>query len=132
MEYVQKLIALESAKAKSKELRKAAHQSRSDDAAYTTAKTKAEIAARHAKEKVVQPVQELELALVLTPEERWKPDSEQRTNALKDALQRKYLVAVNTLESVVVQGIFELTKMNQSGTGYKLHKHIAKSLQEAV
>ncbi|KAJ7609967.1 hypothetical protein FB45DRAFT_982293 [Roridomyces roridus] len=128
MEYVQKLMALESAK----ELRKAAHQSRSDDAAYSTSKNKAEIAARHAKEKVdraLQAVQDLEVALVLTPEERWKPDSEEWTKGMKEVLQRKFLVAVNALESVVVQRIFELMKMNQSGTGYKLRKHIAKSLQ---
>ncbi|KAJ7893040.1 hypothetical protein B0H13DRAFT_1886533 [Mycena leptocephala] len=37
--------------------------------------------------------------------------------------------AVNKLEELVVKWLFELTKMNMSGTGYKLRKHIAKALQ---
>ncbi|KAK7047994.1 hypothetical protein R3P38DRAFT_3306983 [Favolaschia claudopus] len=42
---------------------------------------------------------------------------------------RDYRLAVNKLEELVVKRLFELTKMNMSGTGYKLRKHIAKALQ---
>ncbi|KIM72931.1 hypothetical protein PILCRDRAFT_80145, partial [Piloderma croceum F 1598] len=41
---------------------------------------------------------------------------------------RKYLKAVDTLERLVVQRLFELTKMNHSGTAYKLRRQIAKAL----
>ncbi|KAJ7831870.1 hypothetical protein B0H13DRAFT_2240523 [Mycena leptocephala] len=42
---------------------------------------------------------------------------------------RRYRGAVNKLEELVVKRLFELTKMNMSGTGYRLRKHIAKALQ---
>ncbi|KAG1906113.1 uncharacterized protein F5891DRAFT_1125597 [Suillus fuscotomentosus] len=42
---------------------------------------------------------------------------------------QKYQHALDMLEGLVVACIFELTKMNRSGTGYKLRKHIAKALQ---
>ncbi|KAG1806949.1 hypothetical protein EV424DRAFT_1474248 [Suillus variegatus] len=42
---------------------------------------------------------------------------------------RKYQCALDRLEGLIVAHIFELTKMNRVGTGYKLWKHIAKALQ---
>ncbi|KIK17516.1 hypothetical protein PISMIDRAFT_15072 [Pisolithus microcarpus 441] len=41
----------------------------------------------------------------------------------------EYRRALDNLESLVVVRLFELTKMNRAGTGYKLQKHIAKALQ---
>ncbi|KAI6025420.1 hypothetical protein EDC04DRAFT_2869357 [Pisolithus marmoratus] len=41
----------------------------------------------------------------------------------------KYQHCLDQLESLIVAWIFELSKMNQVGTGYKLHKHIAKALK---
>ncbi|KAJ7318586.1 hypothetical protein DFH08DRAFT_819863 [Mycena albidolilacea] len=43
--------------------------------------------------------------------------------------QRKYQLTLDVLELLIVERIFELTKMNQSETGYKMRKHIAKALQ---
>ncbi|KAJ7751163.1 hypothetical protein B0H14DRAFT_2636078 [Mycena olivaceomarginata] len=48
--------------------------------------------------------------------------------------QKKYQKALDAVELLVVEQIFELTKMNQSQTGrcfqgYKLRKHIGKALQ---
>ncbi|KAG2337513.1 hypothetical protein BDR05DRAFT_849745, partial [Suillus weaverae] len=37
--------------------------------------------------------------------------------------------SLNQFEGLIVAWIFELTKMNRSGTGYKMCKHIAKALQ---
>ncbi|KAJ7303157.1 hypothetical protein DFH08DRAFT_664791, partial [Mycena albidolilacea] len=37
--------------------------------------------------------------------------------------------AVDSLEALVVKRLLELTKVNQSGLGYKVRKHIAKALQ---
>ncbi|KAG1843328.1 hypothetical protein F4604DRAFT_1596906 [Suillus subluteus] len=42
---------------------------------------------------------------------------------------RKYQCALDQLEGLVIACIFELSKMNWAGTGYKLCKHIAKALQ---
>ncbi|KAJ7825465.1 hypothetical protein B0H14DRAFT_2596542 [Mycena olivaceomarginata] len=39
------------------------------------------------------------------------------------------IMALLELEQLVVKRLFELTKMNMSGTGHKLQKHIAKALQ---
>ncbi|KAJ7819633.1 hypothetical protein B0H14DRAFT_3473004 [Mycena olivaceomarginata] len=66
----------------------------------------------HAKEnynRAVQAVQEMEKKM--------------------DILVRHYRLALNKLEELVIKRLFELTKMNMSGTGYKLRKHIAKALQ---
>ncbi|KAJ7712388.1 hypothetical protein B0H14DRAFT_3523963 [Mycena olivaceomarginata] len=42
---------------------------------------------------------------------------------------RKYRKCINELEALVLKRMFELTKMNLSGTGYKMRKRIAKALQ---
>ncbi|KAF9231943.1 hypothetical protein BU15DRAFT_81804 [Melanogaster broomeanus] len=41
----------------------------------------------------------------------------------------EYRRALDRLESLVVARIFELSKINRAGTGYKMQKHIAKALQ---
>ncbi|KAG1862656.1 hypothetical protein F4604DRAFT_1882281 [Suillus subluteus] len=46
-----------------------------------------------------------------------------------DKNMRLYQLALDRLEGLIVARIFELTKMNRAGTGYKLCKHIAKALQ---
>ncbi|KAJ6512716.1 hypothetical protein C8R45DRAFT_1049873 [Mycena sanguinolenta] len=43
--------------------------------------------------------------------------------------KRRYQRALNNLEHLIISRMFELTKCNMSGTGYKLRKHIAKALQ---
>ncbi|KAJ7911697.1 hypothetical protein B0H13DRAFT_2328079 [Mycena leptocephala] len=66
---------------------------------------------RHTREnydKAVHSVQEMEEKMGI--EDRWTRE-------------------INKLEELVVKRLFELTKMNMSGTGYKLRKHIAKALQ---
>ncbi|KAI6142083.1 hypothetical protein BKA82DRAFT_28431 [Pisolithus tinctorius] len=75
----------------------------------SSATRKAETVHRHAQEnykKDLKAVQELEGHLKIT--RHW---------------------ALDNVERLVVSRIFELSKMNQSGTGYKLHKHIGKALQ---
>ncbi|KAJ7060521.1 hypothetical protein C8F01DRAFT_1210476 [Mycena amicta] len=47
----------------------------------------------------------------------------------RERVNRDLELAVDGLELLVVQRLLELTKMNQSGTGYKHRKHISKSLQ---
>ncbi|KAJ7786908.1 hypothetical protein B0H14DRAFT_2400086, partial [Mycena olivaceomarginata] len=43
--------------------------------------------------------------------------------------EKKFTDALNELELLIVERIFELTKVNRSGTAYKMRTHIAKALQ---
>ncbi|KAJ7120518.1 hypothetical protein C8R43DRAFT_959950 [Mycena crocata] len=130
MEYVQKLINLSASEAKHTVLVGEAKRARRDDAPYTPGVPKVELARRHAREKMEKDldcVRELEGALDIV--ERWTTRSakwEETTEAIK---KRKYQLALDALELLIVERIFELTKMNQSQTGYKMRKHIAKALQ---
>ncbi|KAJ7318464.1 hypothetical protein DFH08DRAFT_1036242, partial [Mycena albidolilacea] len=60
---------------------------------------------------------------------RWTVDDEEYENAEALVASRHYRLALNKLEELAIKRLFELTKMNMSGTGYKLRKHIAKALQ---
>ncbi|KAJ7429411.1 hypothetical protein B0H11DRAFT_2409247 [Mycena galericulata] len=105
MEYVQKLVNLSASEAKFKVLVAEVKRVRDDSAAYVPGVAKAELARRHAKEKVEKDLESVQVK------------------------KRKYQQALDALELLIVERIFELTKMNQSQTGYKMRKHIAKALQ---
>lgn len=49
--------------------------------------------------------------------ETWTADSPDYARIQDYIKNRKYLRAVDTLEALVVQRLFELTKLNHSGTG---------------
>ncbi|KAF8187913.1 hypothetical protein K438DRAFT_2019437 [Mycena galopus ATCC 62051] len=49
---------------------------------------------------------------------KWGPTPE-------EIKKRKYRIALDVLELLIVERIFELNNMNQSETGYKMRKHIA-------
>jgi hypothetical protein len=49
--------------------------------------------------------------------ERWTPSSEQWTSAIAYMEIRDYQKALDRLEAIVVQRLFELTKMGLAGTG---------------
>ncbi|KAJ7742389.1 hypothetical protein B0H14DRAFT_2637652 [Mycena olivaceomarginata] len=107
-----------------------ARRARADDAPYAPGVGKAELARRHAKEKVdkdLETVQELERQLDIA--DRWTTASPRWVSTTVAIKKRKYLLALDALELLIVERIFELTKMNQSQTGYKMRKHIAKALQ---
>ncbi|KAI6011801.1 hypothetical protein BKA83DRAFT_4466713 [Pisolithus microcarpus] len=94
------------------------------------ASRKAETIRRHAQEnyeKDLKVVQELEGRLGITC--RWVPEDGEWQAAARLVANRKYQRALDNVEHLVVSRIFELSKMNQSGTGYKLRKHIGKALQ---
>ncbi|KAJ7326440.1 hypothetical protein DFH08DRAFT_916887 [Mycena albidolilacea] len=118
MEYVQKLVNLRQS---------TLFCSQRQDARGATMQ---QLARRHGKEKVekdLESVQELERQLDIA--DRWTPASprwESTTVAIK---RRKYRLALDALELLIVERIFELTKINRSQTGYKMRKHIAKALQ---
>ncbi|KAJ7445131.1 hypothetical protein B0H11DRAFT_1746932 [Mycena galericulata] len=122
MEYVQKLVNLM--------LAQEARRVKDDQAAYVPGVAKAELARRHGKEKVekdLEAVQDLEVRLEVV--DRWTVASPKWVSMVVEIKKRKYQLALDALELLIVERIFELTKMNQSQTGYKMRKHIAKALQ---
>ncbi|KAJ7619742.1 hypothetical protein FB45DRAFT_1033581 [Roridomyces roridus] len=128
--YVACLVAESADLAKVTACRAAVRQSRSDDAAFTPGKTKADMALRHAlekRERSAMALADIEQELGITT--RWTPTSPSYIAAEEEARSLEYQRALDRLELLVVERLFELTKMNQSGTGYKMRKHIAKSLQ---
>jgi hypothetical protein len=48
---------------------------------------------------------------------RWAPTSQEYLDALVVVQERKYLRAIDDLERLVVQRLFEMTKLGQSGIG---------------
>lgn len=74
--------------------------------------------ARDAFEVVItlqKSIQSIEARLNI--EDRWKPGSEEYSKALEYLRHRDYYIAVDKLEGLVVQRLFELSKANASGTG---------------
>ncbi|KIK20250.1 hypothetical protein PISMIDRAFT_13140 [Pisolithus microcarpus 441] len=85
---------------------------------------------RHAQENYDRDlllVQDLERKLSIS--RHWVPEDKEWQDAGRLVANREYRRALDNLESLVVARLFELTKMNRAGTGYKLRKHIAKALQ---
>ncbi|KAI5981234.1 hypothetical protein EDD15DRAFT_2380028 [Pisolithus albus] len=77
--------------------------------------------------KDVLVMQELERKLNIS--QHWVPEDKEWQNAGHLVANREYCCTLDNLESLVVAWLFELTKMNRAGTGYKLWKHVAKALQ---
>ncbi|KAF8133486.1 hypothetical protein K438DRAFT_1507353, partial [Mycena galopus ATCC 62051] len=88
------------------------------------------ITKRHAREgydRAIAEVEEIERRMEVVT--RWEWESPEWVAAAELVNTRKYRTCVNDLEVLVLKRMFELTKMNMSGTGYKMRKHIAKALQ---
>ncbi|KAJ7855154.1 hypothetical protein B0H14DRAFT_2353371 [Mycena olivaceomarginata] len=127
MEYVQKLVNLS---ASQYVVAAEARCARGDEGSYAPGTSKADLARRHAQEKMekdLERVQDLEEFLEI--EEHWTTASLKWTATMNEIKKRKYHLALDVLELLIVERIFELTKMIQSQTGYKMRKHIAKALQ---
>jgi hypothetical protein len=95
-----------------------ARKAQGDNTAYTPGTSKAELARRRGKEKVehdLEAVQELEERLGIV--DRWTTESEKWQSTVGEIKKRKYQLALNSVEHLIVQRIFELTKVNQSQTG---------------
>ncbi|KAL0057318.1 hypothetical protein AAF712_016052 [Marasmius tenuissimus] len=61
--------------------------------------------------------------------ERWTSECTEYSEARKKLVNRRYRQALETLEKLVVQRLFELTKLNMSGVGYKQREKISKALR---
>jgi hypothetical protein len=70
-------------------------------------------------QKIMVKVQDLEKMLLLAGiwEKWWEPGSDEWQAMEKMASMRAYQRALDSLESLVVAQLFELTKMNMSQTG---------------
>ncbi|KAJ7912619.1 hypothetical protein B0H13DRAFT_1447793, partial [Mycena leptocephala] len=77
--------------------------------------------------KDLEAVQALEEKLGIS--QRWKDACAEWIATVKCLKEKKFFEALDALELLIVQRILELTKVNRSGTGYKMHKHIAHSLK---
>ncbi|KAJ7902392.1 hypothetical protein B0H13DRAFT_2274934 [Mycena leptocephala] len=77
--------------------------------------------------KALDAVQDLEVRLGVAA--RWVPEDKNWVAAAELVCKRRYQRALDNLERLIISRMFELTKCNMSGTGYKLRKHIAKALQ---
>ncbi|KAG1780720.1 hypothetical protein EV702DRAFT_1023402 [Suillus placidus] len=132
MEYWQKLVNLTASK-EALDVAMTAFQMNYEVVSYDAQvqnTRKAESVRRHALEdyeRNLKLVQVLECKLEIV--KRWVPEDAEWQMVGRLVANRKYQRALDRLEGLIVARIFELTKMNRAGTGYKLRKHIAKALQ---
>jgi hypothetical protein len=71
--------------------------------------------------KCEEAVLDLEAMLDIISRDRWVRDSEQFAQAKKLVVERKYRLALDRLERLVVQRLFELQKCHVAETG-ELHR----------
>lgn len=82
----------------------------------TSRQVRPSLSAIHAKvDKYMDRVSEFEEALGVS--DRWSPTSEEYLAAKKYLVERKYRLALDHLEKLVVQRLFELQKTHLSSTG---------------
>ncbi|KAJ3737675.1 hypothetical protein DFJ43DRAFT_987223, partial [Lentinula guzmanii] len=79
--------------------------------------------------KLLLDVQSWEERLGLTIEQRWLSDSTEWKEAKQVVYMAEYHKALNRLEGLIVARIFELSKMNVAGTGYKMRQHIGHAMK---
>ncbi|KAJ6573774.1 hypothetical protein DFH09DRAFT_1246596 [Mycena vulgaris] len=60
--------------------------------------------------------------------ERWVPTMKEYKDALEMMTQRRYRIALDELERLVVQRLLEMTKLGASGVAYKLREKIGRAL----
>ncbi|PSR78798.1 hypothetical protein PHLCEN_2v7280, partial [Hermanssonia centrifuga] len=78
-------------------------------------------------ERTEERVQTLEDQLGI--EDRWSAGSKEYDSAFEELTMRKYRLALDKLERLVVQRLLELSKLGMSGLGYKLREKIGKALR---
>ncbi|TCD61105.1 hypothetical protein EIP91_009022 [Steccherinum ochraceum] len=74
-----------------------------------------------------QQLAEMEVAMGIS--RRWDPSDPDYVAALTYSCEREYHQAVDELQRLVVQRLFELQKLNLCGTGYRVRTHLAKAIQ---
>ncbi|KAK7685839.1 hypothetical protein QCA50_011185 [Cerrena zonata] len=82
---------------------------------------------RERYDNILHDVVEMEVQLQIS--RRWVSGETEYVDALKYIAERTYLRALDRVQQLVVQRLFELHKMNLSGTAYRTRTFLAKSLQ---
>ncbi|KAE9387863.1 hypothetical protein BT96DRAFT_781800, partial [Gymnopus androsaceus JB14] len=77
--------------------------------------------------KLISDVQALEASLNV--EVRWVEGCEEWVRARTMVKEAAYCKALDKLECLLVAWMFEIARLNVSGTGYKMCKHIGQSLK---
>ncbi|KAF9790844.1 hypothetical protein BJ322DRAFT_1170390 [Thelephora terrestris] len=83
--------------------------------------------AQERQDRLLRQVLELEVQMGIA--KRWTPDTPEYVETACYIHERRYHQALNHLQRLVVQRLFELHRLNLSGIGYKARTHLAKSLQ---
>ncbi|KAG2738160.1 hypothetical protein P692DRAFT_201731710, partial [Suillus brevipes Sb2] len=60
--------------------------------------------------------------------ERWHPQDVKYQEGLAYLTNWRFIQAVEHLQGLVIQRLFELAKANIAGTGYKLRQHISSAI----
>ncbi|KAK1234078.1 hypothetical protein PQX77_002727 [Marasmius sp. AFHP31] len=79
------------------------------------------------EEKLLLDIHQLEN--ILEVKSRWKEGSDEWKEAEKLARTQTYQKAIDRVEGLVVARIFELSRLNVSGTGYKMRRHLGQALK---
>ncbi|KAJ3749419.1 hypothetical protein DFH05DRAFT_1593958 [Lentinula detonsa] len=80
--------------------------------------------------KLLGDIQSFEDWLGLRRDQRWQQGSTEWKEAEELVYMAKYQKSLDRLEGLIVARIFELSRMNISGTGYKMRQHIGHAMQK--
>ncbi|KAJ3765531.1 hypothetical protein FB446DRAFT_655158, partial [Lentinula raphanica] len=132
MEYFTKLVALRSCEDRLQQARSAwlAYIPENNTAAARRKISGVETAHRNEQEneqKLISDIQALEQKLEIVV--RWVPGCDAWESAKKMVKEAEYRKALDRLEQLLVSRIFEMSRLNVAGTGYKMRKMIANSLK---
>ncbi|KAJ3847695.1 hypothetical protein EV368DRAFT_76572 [Lentinula lateritia] len=128
MEYYGKLVALKECQAVLKDARHAWLSYRPGEHDQTLALERAQHHAQENEQKILADVHALEMKLDVRV--WWTEGSKQWEEAGSLVTGAKYQRALDKLEGLLVSKIFELSRLNISGTGYKMRKHLASALKK--
>ncbi|KAE9385580.1 hypothetical protein BT96DRAFT_949735 [Gymnopus androsaceus JB14] len=140
MEYVLKLESLDACQSRLEKVHQVWKEYQPSSINEAAATRSLETKHRNEQEnerKLIADAQALEHKLGL--QLRWKQGSKEWEAAKKLVKEREYRKALDKLEGLLVARIFEMTRLNVAGTGYKMCKHLgnalkarSKSIQSAI
>ena len=82
------------------------------------------------RQAILKDVVEMEVKMAITA--RWQPSSPEYINAVQYLERRKYEKALDHLQKLVVQRLFELHRMNQSRNGMSILRFILSGLSTSI
>ncbi|PSS29557.1 hypothetical protein PHLCEN_2v2956 [Hermanssonia centrifuga] len=128
--YVEALIARDKANAKWQKVSSDFLATDGQDSRDEAKTRRLETARRHAMHEMtltIRAVADLEQKLEL--KDTWTPSDPQYQETLAYVQKRHFHRALDKIQQLVVQRLFELSKANIAGMGYKLRTHIGKAMK---